>query len=390
MTTTPAAPIGQGMQHVYALMAKARQYPDAIFLARGDLDFDAPRSVMQETMHALEDEYGELSPPEGLVELRAAIAKQLADFKGLVADPEHEITITNGAQEGLFLAVGALLQPGDEIIYPEPNYSTYGDAISFFGAVKVPVPTTIEEHFAIDVDRVRAAITPRTRALLLVSPNNPTGNVIKRETVEALCALAIEHDLIVISDEIYDHYLYDGTKLTSPAAQPGMHERTLTLNSVSKTYALTGIRVGWISGPAPLTARVRQLKATITSATPAISQRVALAAIAGPQDEADAFYQTIVGRRTMVMNCLDRLGWRYAPPVGGQFVFVDVSSTGMSGMELTSWLVDAAHVVISPGSTFGSGMERFIRITFLQPDDVLAEGLARLEQAVLGLQAALS
>jgi aminotransferase len=382
--TTQAAAAPQGMQLVYALMAKANEFPDALFLARGDPDFDAPRSVVQPMVHNLEEERGEISPEDGLLDLRQVVAKSLAK-KQIVADPQTEIVITNGAQESVFLAVGATLGSGDEIIYPEPNYGAYASACDFFDARRVVVPSSLEAHFAIHIERVVAALTPRTRAILFVSPNNPTGSVIDPESARALAQIAIDHDLVIISDEIYDQFLYDGASLTSPASLPGMAERTLTLNSISKTYAMTGIRVGWINGPAHLMRRVRQLKQAMSGPTSAIVQRGALAALDGPQDEARAMYDQLVIRRAMLMASMDRLGWRYCTPQGGQFMFMDIGSSGMTGLEMCEYLLNRAHVVVSPGTSFGSNLDRFLRITFLQPAEILAEGLERIERAVAEL-----
>jgi aminotransferase len=297
-------------------------------------------------------------------------------------DPETEVVVTNGGQEALVLMLLAALAPGDALIVPEPNYNTYADALKFARAEKISIPSTAETNFRTDPEKVRRAITDKTRALLLVSPNNPTATVIERADLQALIAIAIEHDLVIIADDIYDLFIYDDYQHVSPASLPGGKERTLTLNALSKSFAMTGWRLGWIVGPADLMARVRELKAAMTGGTSIISQYAGLAALTGPQEPVRMMAEAYTRRRKIVMDALDDMGIRYGMPQGGQFVFADISFTGMDSAELAERILTDQHVLVYPGSAFDKERGQYIRMTFLQPEDKLREGLERMRVAM--------
>jgi aminotransferase len=280
------------------------------------------------------------------------------------------------------LMVLAALGPGDAIIVPEPNYNTYHDALKFARAEKISVPSTAATNFRTDPDKVRAALTERTRALLLVSPNNPTASVIARADLEALVALAQERDLVIIADDIYDLFIYDDYKHISPASLPGAKERTLTLNALSKSFSMTGWRLGWVVGPATLMARVRELKAAITSGTSIISQYAGLAALTGPQEPVQMMADAYTRRRKIVLEALDDMGIHYGIPQGGQFVYADISFTGMDSAELAEKILTEQHVLVYPGAAFDQERAQYIRMTFLQPEEKLREGLERMRVAM--------
>jgi aminotransferase len=383
---TAAQPVPRGTALLYALISELKRYPDGISLGRGDPDFATPAHIIDAVRHVLaRPEPMDGGPPEGLGELRRAIAERLRAVNRIAVDPEDEIVVTQGGQEALFLIVQTVVGPGDEIIVPEPNYNTYADAIAFAGGRRVSVMTAVEDNFDVDPDRVRAAISPATRALLLVSPNNPSAAVLSPERVGQLVQLAEEHDLIILADDIYDRFLYDGAVHTSPASLPSARHRTLTINSLSKAYAMTGWRLGWIAGPAPLIAVARRLKEAVSGPTSVIAQRAGLAALTGPQHPLDAMREAYARRRRIVLDTLDRLGLRYGQPQGGQFVFVDIRPTGRSSLELARHILDEAHVLAYPGMAFGEAWDGFLRITFLQPEPVLADGMRRLETVLRGM-----
>ncbi|MGC8839346.1 MAG: pyridoxal phosphate-dependent aminotransferase, partial [Anaerolineae bacterium] len=267
----------RGTDLLYSLLAEARGYADAIVLGRGDPDFDTPPHIVEAARRAMLEHGNDYTPPEGILPLRQAIAERVQKVNGIVVDPETEVVVTNGGQEALFLMVISVIGEGDELLVPEPNYNTYNDALRFARGVKVGVPTLPEEDFRLVPQRMREAATERTRAMLLVSPNNPTGAVIPPDDVRELVRIAEEKDLLILADEIYDLFLYDGAEHLSPAAVPGGRERTLTLNALSKAFAMTGWRAGWIVGPADLMAQVRQCKAAVTGATSVVAQYAALA-----------------------------------------------------------------------------------------------------------------
>ena len=374
----------EGTSMLYALLAEARNYPDAILLGRGDPDFDTPPHIIEAAQEAMIKHGNDFTPSEGILPLRQAIAERVKRINNIDLDPETEIVVTNGGQEALLLMVLTVISPGDEMLGPDPNYNTYYDALNFAGGIKVAVSSHVEDNFQIDPERMKAAITDRTRAMLLVSPNNPSGSVIPRDNVRRLLEIAQEHDLIILADDIYDQFVYDGYEHVSPASLPGGKERTLTLNALSKTYAMTGWRVGWLAGPADLMAQVKQLKAAMTGATSIVAQHAALAALTGPQDVVAEMYQTYLSRRRTVLDALENMGLPCGPSQGGQFIFADISSTGLSSGELAQRLVTEQHVVASPGIVFTRDKEwdNYIRITFLQPEETLREGLRRFKAVV--------
>lgn len=377
----------KGTDLLYSLIAQARTYPDAIVLGRGDPDFDTPAHIIATAEEAMRTHGTDYSPPEGILPLRQAIAERIAHVNRTEYDPETEIVVTNGGQEALFLMVVAAIGPGDELIVPEPNYNTYNDSLRFARGVKVGVPTYAAENFRVDPERMRQAITPRSKAMLLVSPNNPTGGVIPPEDVRALVQLAREHDLLILADDIYDLLVYDDYVHLTPAAVPGGKERTLTLNALSKTYAMTGWRLGWVAGPADLMARVRDLKAAINGPNSIVSQYAGLAALTGPQDDVIRMRETYFRRRRMVMDALNGMGIPYGMPQGGQFVFADISATGKDCVTLAREILTEQHVLAYPGSAFAPGWDNYLRITFLQPDETLREGLERMGKAMKKLGA---
>jgi aminotransferase len=377
----------RGTAVLYGLIAQARGYDDAIVLGRGDPDFDTPPHIVAAAREAMERRAGEPSPPEGILPLREAIAERTERVNGVSFDPETEIVFTNGGQEALFLMVVAAIAEGEALLVPEPNYNTYKDAVTFARGAIVGMPTYPHEAFRVDPVRVRETVTDATRALLLVSPNNPAASVISRQDQSDLIAIAQERDLLILADDIYDLLVYDDFVHTSPAALPGGKERTLSLNALSKAYAMTGWRTGWVTGPAPLMARVRDLKAALSGSGSIVSQYAALAALTGPQDEMLAMRESYIRRRRIVLDYLDAMGFSYGTPQGGQFVFVDISHTGLSSIELSQRILDEAHVLAYPGGAFSESMDHFLRITFLQPEEVLRDGLSRMKSAMDAISA---
>ncbi len=375
MTTQKA----QGTSLLYQLMAEARTYSDTIVMGRGDPDFDTPAHIITAAKDAMVEHHAEHVPPEGLPALRQAIAERVKRINGIDVDPETEVVVTNGGQEALFLMIITALGPGDEIIVPEPNYNTYADSIKFADAVQVGVPTFAEHNFRLDPADVRKAITDRTRALLLVSPNNPAASVISREDLEAMIAIAQEYDLLIIADDIYDLFVYDDTVHVSPASLPGGKERTLTLNALSKSYAMTGWRLGWIVGPADLMASVKAYKAAISGGTSIIAQYAGIAALTGPQEPVQMMADAYTRRRRILLDALDELGIHYGVPQGGQFVYMDVSFTGLGSADLAQRLLTEQHILLYPGAAFSKDSREYLRMTFLQPEDKLREGVERMK-----------
>lgn len=372
----------EGTRFLYALIAEARTYPDAIVLGRGDPDLDTPPHIIDAAQDAmLNDPIGDV-PLEGLLVLREAIAERLKEVNDIDVDPESEVVVTNGAQEALFLMVVAGLDEGEELLVPDPNYNAYNDAVGFAGGTKVTVPTYLEEDFRVDPERMRAAITDRTRAMLLVSPGNPSGSVIAPEDVRELVGIAEENDLIIFADDTYDRFVYDDYEHLSPASVPGGRRRTLTVNTLSKTYAMTGWRVGWLVGPADLVGVIKELKAAVTGGSPVFAQYAALAALRSSGETVDKMREIYSRRRRIILDALDGMGIPYGMPQGGQFVLANISVTGLKDMELVERVLSEQHVMIYPVSAFSDGWDDYVRITFLQPEEKLREGLERISLTI--------
>jgi aminotransferase len=372
----------KGTDLLYALIAEARGYPDTIVLGRGDPDFDTPPHIVAAAREAMTKHANDFTPPEGMPALLEAIAERVKRINNIDVDPETEVVVTNGGQEALFLMVLAAIGEGEELLVPEPNYNTYNDALRFARGVKVGVPTYPNEDFRVDPERMRQAVTEHTRGMLLVSPNNPCASVIAPEDVRDLIEIARENDLLILADDIYDLFIYDDFVHLSPASVPGGKERTLTLNALSKAFSMTGWRTGWIVGPADLMAQVKQLKAAVTGATSVIAQHAALAALTGPQDAVSEMREAYIRRRRIVLDALDAMGISYGVPQGGQFIFADIGFTGMSCVDLAQKILADQHVLVYPGSAFTKDRDNYLRITFLQPEEKLREGLGRMKLAM--------
>ncbi len=362
----------------YALMELAAQTPDVIALGRGDPDMDTPEHVIAAAQAAVASGAADRpTPAAGLPDLRQAIAEKLQRDNGIPVTSDG-VLVTAGGQEALFLIMQALLDPGDEVLVPDPRYTSYDQAIEQAGGRMVMIPTEPEDNFDLLPEAVEAALTPKTKALLIVSPNNPTGGVVSKASLERIAELAKARDFVVISDEIYEKYIYAPAQQLSIASLPGMFERTITLNGVSKAYCMTGWRVGYVAAPPDFIASLTALKAATTGATSTVSQYAALAAISGPQDVINDYYAIYDRRRRLLMDGLTELGLTYTEPQGGFFVYTNAASSGLSAFEFSYLLLKEGHVLIFPGTAFGEKWSDWLRISYLQTEEQLQEALVRM------------
>jgi aminotransferase len=362
----------------YALMELSAQYPDAIALGRGDPDMATPAHIREWVMKSIRDGKTAPTPVAGMNALRDTIADKFRRENGLDVERSN-ILITTGGQEGLFLIMQALLDPGDEVLVPDPRYTSYDEAIASAGGKFVLIPTDHDDAFNLRPEAVEAAITPKTKALLIVTPSNPTGGIVTEDRLRAIAEIAIRHNLIVISDEIYEKFLYDGWKHFSIGSLPGMAERTITLNGFSKTYAMTGFRVGYIAAPANLIAAMAKVKAATTGATATVSQWAGLAALRGSQEALHDFQRIYTERRALMMDGLRDLGLNFSDPRGAFFFWTNSSSIGIHATELSYLLLKEGHVLIFPGTGFGENWGGYLRISILQTTDLLQEALGRMK-----------
>lgn len=365
----------------YALMELSAQYKDAIALGRGDPDLATPAHIVEAINQAIRDNKTGMSPVIGMNVLRDAIAHKLNEENGIPAGREN-IIVTTGGQEGLFLIMQALLNPGDEVLVPDPRYTSYDEAIQSAGGKMVLIPTDHEDAFNLRPEAIEEAITPATKAVLIISPGNPTSGIVTEDRLRAIAEIAIQRNLIVISDEIYEKFLYDGWKHFSIGSLPGMAERTITLNGFSKSYAMTGFRVGYVAAPANFIEAMAKIKAVTTGPAATISQWGGLAALQGTQEPVREFHRIYTERRALMIDGLTRMGLNFSDPRGAFFLWTNSSSTGIHATELAYLLLKEAQVLIFPGNAFGEKWGGYLRISILQSTDLLREALVRMEPII--------
>jgi len=365
---------------------RAQGVPGVASLAVGEPDFPTPPHIVEAGQRALRDGFTRYSPNAGYLHLREAIAEKLARRNGIRADPEREVFVTVGGMEALMLTLLTGIDPGDEVIITDPSYTNYAGQITLAGGVPVYVPTDPDRGYLPEPAAIEAAITARTRALLINSPSNPTGAMYPPDLVGAIADLACRHDLLLISDEVYEALTYGDVPHVSPAALDGLRERTVSIYSFSKTYAMTGWRVGYLAGPAPMLKAMATLQEQVASCVNASAQQAALAAITGSQECVERMLAAYDRRRRFVVDRLNAIpGVRCPMPDGAFYVFPDVRALAMDTVALADRLLSDHKVVVSPGEAFGPRSGGFLRLSYASSDQMLAEGLTRLAE---GLQVA--
>ena len=350
---------------------------DVIALGRGDPDFHTPRHIVEAAKAALDANQHHYTGPTGLPALREAIAADLAAAHGLDYGAD-EIVVTAGVQESIMLTMLALCAPGDEVLITSPRFTTYDTAVHLCGGVPVPVPTVEANDFALDVAEIEKRITPRTRAFVLVSPNNPTGAVTPPEVIRQIAEMAIRRDIIIVCDDIYARMVYAPNTHLSIATLPGMKERTVTLNGFSKTYAMTGWRVGYLAAPRDFVDKITEPRHTLSINTCTISQFAALAALTGPQEPLQAMLADYRARRDWLMPALTDLGFTYGHPGGAFYIYTNVASSGLPAPAFCERLLRETGVMVFPGTMFGDTSTDYIRISYLQPLPLIEKAMERI------------
>ncbi len=354
--------------------------PDVISLGVGEPDFDTPRIIVEAGVEALRSGRTHYTSNYGTLELREALAGDLQRRYGVAYDPATEIVITVGVSEALAATLAAVVDPEDEIVIAEPTYVAYVPDIIFAGGTPVFVQSRADDGWQIDPDAVEAAVTPRTKALFIGFPNNPTGAVLEPDRLRALAAIAERHDLLVISDEIYDRLVYGGHRHEAFSALPGMRERTILLGGFSKAYAMTGWRVGYACAPTDLLEGILKVHQYTIMSAPTVAQDAALVALTEPAVEAEvqrmaAEYDR---RRQMFVAGLERLGLATAEPRGAFYAFPHIADSGLSSDQFAERLLHEQHVAVVPGSAFGSSGEGYVRASLATSYDDLQEALVRI------------
>ena len=354
---------------------------DVIALGRGDPDFHTPGHIVEAAKTALDENQHHYTSPNGLPQLRQAICDNLKGEYGLDYDAD-EVIVTAGVQESIMLCMLGLVQEGDEVLITSPRFTTYDTAVHMCGGVPIPVPTYQKDDFALDVAEIEKRITPKTRMFVMVSPNNPTGAVTPPDVIRKIAELAINHDILVIADEIYAKLIYPPHEHLSLATLPGMKERTITLNGFSKTYAMTGWRVGYMAAPADFVEKLTEPRHTLSINTCTVSQFAALAALTGPQDEMEATFCDYAERRDYLMAALSDAGFSYGAPGGAFYIYTNISATGMKAKPFCENLLRETGVMVFPGDMFGEESSDFIRISYLQPLPVIKEAMGRINRFI--------
>lgn len=354
---------------------------NVIALGRGDPDFHTPGHVVEAAKAALDDNQHHYTGPTGLLPLRRAICDNLRADYGLEYSAD-EIIVTAGVQESIMLCMLGLVTPGDEVLITSPRFTTYDTAVQMCGGVPIPVPTYQKDDFALDVAEIEARITDKTRMFVLVSPNNPTGAVTPPDVIRQIADLAVKHDLLIIADEIYAALIYPPHEHLSLATLPGMKDRTITLNGFSKTYAMTGWRVGYMAAPADFVEKLTEPRHTLSINTCTVSQHAALAALTGPQDEMEATFKAYAERRNFLMKALTEAGLSYGAPGGAFYIYTNIEASGMKAKAFCETLLRDTGVMVFPGDMFGEPDSDFIRISYLQPLPVIKEAMERIKRFV--------
>ncbi len=354
---------------------------NVISLGIGEPDFDTPEPIVQAGIEALQRGETHYTSNSGLMELRRAIAEQMDDLYDQTYNPASEILVTVGVSEALYLAMAALLDAGDEIIFPEPSFVSYAPSAELVGAIPVTVPTYAEDNFQLTPDNVEAAVTDRTKALFIASPNNPTGTVMSRDCLNEIAAVAKKHNLVVISDEIYDRLVYD-VEHTCFASLPGMYQRTVVLQGFSKAYAMTGWRIGYIVGPAELVSEMRKIHQYLIMSAPTPSQWAALKALEVGEPFIEEMRQEYDRRRRLIVSGLNEVGLPCVEPRGAFYAFPSIEKTGLDDNTFAERLLQEEHVAVVPGRAFGESGKGFVRMSYATAYEKIEEALEQIAHFV--------
>lgn len=363
----------------------ANEIPDVISLGVGEPDFDTPWHVREEGIYSLQKGYTFYTSNAGLPELREEICKNIKKKYGLDYDNKNEVVVTVGGSEAIDIALRALLNPGDEVIYPEPCFVSYQPCILLSDGVPVPIELSADTEFRLTPDKLEEAITKKTKALLMSFPSNPTGAIMERSDLEKIAEVVIRHDLIVISDEIYSELSYKNHHV-SIANMPGMQERTILINGFSKAYAMTGWRLGYALAPTHIMEYMLKIHQFAIMSAPTISQYAAVAALRNGEGDIKMMRESYNQRRRYLMDAFKKMQLPCFEPFGAFYVFPDISEFGMTSEEFCTALLKAENVAAVPGSAFGECGDGHVRISYAYSTETLKEAMKRLGRFIKTLR----
>ncbi|MBV8865501.1 MAG: pyridoxal phosphate-dependent aminotransferase [Acidobacteriaceae bacterium] len=364
------------LERARALEAQGR---DVIHLEIGEPDFNTPRTIVDAAKEALDQGWTHYGPPQGLPEFREAIASYVSRTRNIEVGPS-QVCVVPGAKPMLFFPMLALIEPGDEVMYPDPGFPIYRSLIGFLDAHPVPVPLREERGFSLDLDFIQDNLTDRTKLIILNSPHNPTGGVIPEIDIRQLAGIVRNHDVMILSDEIYARICYDGSPF-SPASVPGMLEKTIIMDGFSKSYAMTGWRLGFGVMPDWLAGAVTKLMANSNTCAATFVQRAAITGLSGPQGEVESMVREFRRRRDMFCPALNAIpGFGCPMPCGAFYAFVNVKGTGLCSKEVEDILLEQAGVACLDGAAFGKYGEDYLRFSYANSFENLKEAVRRIEE----------
>jgi aminotransferase len=351
---------------------------DVVSLGVGEPDFPTPDPMKKAGITSIEEDYTNYTSNYGLIELREKLSRKLGEENNITVNPKTQVLVTTGTSESLDLVFRAILDPGDEVIVPEPSFVAYNPCVWFMHAKPVPVQMREENDFRLSVDDVAEQITGKTKAIIVASPNNPTGGVLMKKDLEGIAGLAKDHDLTVISDEIYEHLVYDGFRHYSIGSFSGMADRTVTINGFSKAYAFTGWRLGYACGPQEIIEAMMKIHQYTMMSAPTVSQYAALSFDRCGKYVAEMVKEFDARRRLLVAGLNGLPGVSCIMPKGAFYAFPNISGTGMGSEEFAQRLLDEVKVAVVPGDTFGKSGEGHVRCSYSVSRETIKEALARM------------
>jgi len=363
----------------------ALESENVVSLAVGDPDFPTPKHITESAKKAMDEGYTHYTPPTGLPELREAIAEKLREDNGIEADPKSEVIVTAGCTPAMVGTILALVDHGDEVIVPDPTYQ-YPLLTKMAGGIPVAVPLKEENEFRINPRDIGKKITSRTKMIVLISPDNPTGSALRKEDLEEVAEIAVKHDLLVVSDEIYEKIIFEGRKHFSIVSFPGMEDRTITINGFSKSYCMTGWRIGYLTADKSLSSVIGKVTTSLTLSANAISQKAALAALTNrdiARTELQKMMEEYHKRRELFVNGLNKItGIKCLKPAGSIFAFPSIKFFGISSFDFAMHILRKGRVILYPGTVFGDGGEGYLRVSLAYSQEKIKEGLSRIREAV--------
>lgn len=360
-----------------------QQGVNVVNLGGGDPDFDTPRHIVDAGVEAIRGGQTHYVASQGIPAFRKAIAEKLSRENGLSYDPDREIVATASGKLALYIALESLLDPRDEVLYLEPAWVSYRPLIELIGGCPVAVFLSPADNFAVRSTLLERKITPRTKAILINSPNNPTGRVLGPEELQVIREVALKHDLWVVSDEIYEHLVYDGHRHVSIATLPEMRDRTVVVNGMSKAYAMTGWRIGYLAAPSVLSEQILKVQQHVVTCAASFGQTAATEALQGPQDCVKTMRQEYDKRRRRIAEALNSIpGVRCPLPEGAFYFFPEVDYKDYDSWQIAEYLISEAHVAVTPGQAFGEAARKNIRLTYATSMANLLEAVERMRRAL--------